>query len=360
MRSSPVHLFTPLTLRQVTLPNRIGVSPMCQYSCQDGEIAPWHLVHLGSRAVGGAGLILVEASAVSPEGRISPSDSGLWNDRQAELWRPVVDFLKAHGAVPGIQLAHAGRKASTDVPWKGGQPLSPEQGGWPVVGPSALPFSAAHPTPSALTEEGLEQVVEDFLAAAARALRAGFQVVELHMAHGYLLHSFLSPLSNQRQDAYGGDLEARMRFPLRVASAVRRAWPESLPLFVRVSATDWVEGGWDPQQCLIFAERLKSLGVDLIDCSSGGASPEQKITAGAGYQVGFATHLRKSGLPTAAVGEISEAAQAETILASGLADLILLGRASLRDPYWPLNAARTLGARFEPRPQYARGYLTPS
>jgi 2,4-dienoyl-CoA reductase-like NADH-dependent reductase (Old Yellow Enzyme family) len=356
VRSSPVALFTPLTLRQVTLPNRLGVSPMCQYSCQEGEIGPWHTVHLGSRAVGGAGLILAEATAVHPQGRISPADCGLWNDRQAELWRPLVDFLQEHGAVPGIQLAHAGRKAATDLPWQGGRPLSSEQGGWPVVGPSAVPFSSAHQTPTPLTSEQLDGVLDDFVAAAQRAHSAGFQVVELHMAHGYLLHSFLSPLSNRREDEYGGDLEGRMRFPLRVAEAVRAAWPNTLPLFVRLSCTDWVEGGWDLEQSRVFVHRLKELGVDLVDCSSGGTSLEQQIPTGAGYQVGFAASLRQVGLPTAAVGEISEPVQAETILATGQADLILLGRASLRDPYWPLKAARTLGARWQPRPQYARGY----
>ena len=359
MRSSPVKLFTPLVLRGVTLPNRIGVSPMCQYSCQDGEITSWHLVHLGSRAVGGAGLIIVEASAVSPEGRISPADSGLWNDRQRDLWMPVVEFLKQHGAVPAIQLAHAGRKASSDLPWKGGKPLSDQQGGWPVVAPSPVAFSKDHRTPIELDAIGLRKVVDDFVAATRRAKDAGFQIVELHMAHGYLLHEFLSPLSNQRDDQYGGGLEAWMRFPLQVARAVRKEWPDDLPLFVRLSVSDWVEGGWDAEQSLTFARHLKDQGVDLIDCSSGGSSPDQKITAGAGYQVRFATKVRESGLPTAAVGEITEAAQAETILATEQADLILLARASLREPYWPQKAAQTLGAAWQPPPQYARGHLKP-
>lgn len=330
---------------------------MCQYSCHDGEITSWHLVHLGSRAVGGAGLIIAEASAVSPEGRISPGDSGLWNNRQAELWRPVVDFLKQHGTVPAIQLAHAGRKAATDLPWRGGKPLSDEQGGWPVFAPSALAFSEAHRTPEALDAGGMAKVIADFAAATRRAREAGFQVVEIHMAHGYLLHEFLSPLSNHRQDQYGGDLEARMRFPLEVARAVRAEWPDELPLFARLSVSDWVEGGWDPEQSLALALRLKEAGVDLIDCSSGGSSLQQKISAGAGYQVPFAARLRESGLPTAAVGEITEAAQAETILATGQADLILLARASLREPYWPQKAAQTLGAAWQPPPQYARGHL---
>jgi 2,4-dienoyl-CoA reductase-like NADH-dependent reductase (Old Yellow Enzyme family) len=332
---------------------------MCQYSCQNGEVTSWHLVHLGSRAVGGAGLILTEASAVCPEGRISPGDSGFWNERQAELWKPIVEFLGQHNTVAGIQLAHAGRKAATDLPWKGGKPLSDSQGGWPVVGPSAIPFSAAHRTPEALTTTQIEGVVQDFRTAAQRALKVGFQVVELHMAHGYLMHEFLSPLSNRREDEYGGDLEGRMRFPLQVARAVREVWPQDLPLFARLSVSDWVPGGWDPESSLQLALRLKEEGVDLIDCSSGGSSLEQKILSGAGYQVPFATHLKASGLATAAVGEISEAVQAETILATGQADLILLGRASLREPYWPLKAAQTLGAAWSPPPQYARGYLKP-
>lgn len=360
MRSTPVQLFTPLKLRGVTLPNRIGISPMCQYSCQDGLANAWHMVHLGSRAVGGAGLILTEASAVSPEGRISPSDAGLWNDQQAEAWAPIVAFLKEHGSVPAIQLAHAGRKAGTDLPWKGGKPLSDEEGGWPVVGPSEVPFSRQHRTPREMSLDELRAMTENFVAAAQRAHQAGFQVVELHMAHGYLLHEFLSPLSNHRRDEYGGDLEGRMRFPLEVAHAVRAIWPDELPLLVRISVSDWVEGGWDPEQSLLFALRLKEAGVDLIDCSSGGSSLEQKIVAGAGYQVPFSMKVRESGLPTAAVGEITEPAQAETILVSGQADLILLARASLREPYWPIRAAQALGAAWTPPNQYARGYFKPS
>jgi 2,4-dienoyl-CoA reductase-like NADH-dependent reductase (Old Yellow Enzyme family) len=357
MRSSPVQLFTPLTLRGVTLPNRIGISPMCQYSCRDGEINEWHTVHLGSRAVGGAGLVMAEATSVSPEGRISAGDSGLWNDRQAKLWEPVVAFLREHGAVAGIQLAHAGRKASVDVPWRGGKPLSQAEGGWRVLGPSPVPFSPAHQTPEELSIPAMKAIVADFEAAARRAEQAGFQVLELHMAHGYLLHEFLSPLSNARTDEYGGELENRMRFPLELATAVRRIWPEDRPLLARLSVSDWVEGGWDVEQSLQFAGQLKDVGLDLIDCSSGGSSPEQKISTGAGYQVPFAARLRQVGLPTAAVGEISEPAQAETIVATGQADLVLLARASLRDPYWPLKAAQALGAAWSPPPQYERGYL---
>lgn len=356
MRSTPVQLFTPLKLREVTLPNRIGVSPMCQYSSHDGFPNSWHMVHLGSRAVGGAGLIITEAAAVVPEGRISPSDVGLWNDEQAEAWEPIVSFIKEHGSVPAIQLAHAGRKAGTDLPWKGGKPLSDEQGGWPVVAPSAIPFSPEHRTPSELSADEIQALTDRFAASARRAQKAGFLAVELHMAHGYLLHEFLSPLSNQRTDEYGGTLEKRMRFPLEVARQVRAVWPQELPLLVRISVSDWVEGGWDPEQSLTFALRLKELGVDLIDCSSGGSSLEQKITAGAGYQVPFSAKVRQSGLPTAAVGEISEPAQAETILATEQADLILLARASLREPYWPIRAAQALGAAWKPVNQYARAY----
>ncbi len=330
---------------------------MCQYSCRDGEVDSWHLVHLGSRAVGGAGLILAEATAVRPEGRISPADSGLWNDQQGERWRPIVEFLKEQGSVPGIQLAHAGRKAAVDLPWNGGRPLAESEGGWPVVAPSALAFSSAHQTPSALTLAQMEVIADAFRSSARRAEKAGFQVLEVHMAHGYLLHEFLSPLSNDRQDGYGGSLQGRMRFPLEVARAVREEWPEHLPLFVRLSVSDWMEGGWDLEQSLTLASSLKDIGVDLVDCSSGGLCLEQRITAGAGYQVGFASALKTMGLPTAAVGEITEPAQAETILATGQADLILLGRASLREPYWPLKAARALGAACRPPQQYARGYL---
>lgn len=329
---------------------------MCQYSCQDGEVNSWHMVHLGSRAQGGAGLIIAEASAVSPEGRISPADSGLWNDRQAELWKPITAFLEEQGSVPAMQLAHAGRKAATDLPWKGGKPLSSEQGGWPVIGPSPVAFSPAHQTPEEMSVDEIARVIGDFRAAAVRALDAGFKMVELHMAHGYLMHAFLSPLSNKRTDEYGGDLDGRMRFPLQVTRAVREVWPDSLPLFARLSVSDWVEGGWDVESSVELARRLKEEGVDLIDCSSGGSSLEQNIVAGAGYQVKFAASVKAAGLPVAAVGEITEAAQAETILATGQADLILLARASLREPYWPQKAAQTLGAAWTPPPQYARGY----
>lgn len=350
------HLFTPCVQRSLTIPNRIGVSPMCQYSCQEGRVGDWHLVHLGSRAVGGAGLVMAEATAVLPEGRISPGDAGLWSDDQVAGWVPVVDFLRQHGTVPGIQLAHAGRKASTDLPWRGGRPLAPGQGGWTVVGPSAVPFSESYPTPRALEASELPILVEAFCAAAERARRAGFQVVEIHMAHGYLLHEFLSPLSNRREDDYGGDLEGRMRFPLQVVEAVRRVWPAELPLWVRLSVTDWVEGGWDPDQSLVLATRLKALGVDLLDCSSGGSSLQQQIAPGPGYQVPLAARMRQSGLATATVGEILEPAQAETILATGQADMVMLGRTSLREPYWPWRAAQSLGVARPLPPQYARAF----
>lgn len=349
-------LFSPLTLRHVTFRNRVFVSPMCQYSSRDGLPNDWHLVHLGSRAVGGAGMVMVEASAVSPEGRISPDDSGLWSARHATAFRPIVDFIAAQGAVPGIQIAHAGRKASTDAPWLGGKPLGPEDRGWQPLGPSPIPFAPDHPVPSALEPAQLAGLVDQFARAARHARSAGFRVIEIHAAHGYLLHSFLSPLSNQRSDDYGGTLDNRMRFPLEVVRAVRDEWPETLPLLVRISTSDWIEGGWDLEQSIVFARELKAAGVDLVDCSSGALSPAQKIPLGPGYQVPFAAAIRREvGIPTGAVGLITDPAQAEQILVTGQADAVLLGRALLRDPYWPLHAARALGVRpdYLPR-QYLR------
>lgn len=335
-------LFEPLTLRGITLPNRIGVSPMCQYSCEDGFATDWHLVHLGSRAVGGAGLVLTEAAAVSPEGRISPQDLGLWSDAHAEPLARIAAFIRSQQAVPGIQLAHAGRKASRSRPWEGDRWLEASEGGWMPLAPSPLPYGPV-PPPRAMDVEDLAAVKAAFVAAARRAVDAGFQVVELHAAHGYLLHEFLSPLSNHREDAYGGSPDARMRFPLEVTEAVRAAMPEALPLLVRVSATDWVEGGWTLEDTVAYAARLKALGVDLVDCSSGGLDPGARITSGPGYQVPFAEAVRReTGIPTAAVGLISVPPQAEAILQAGQADLILLGREELRDPYWPLHAADAL------------------
>ncbi|HWP35068.1 MAG TPA: NADH:flavin oxidoreductase/NADH oxidase [Thermodesulfobacteriota bacterium] len=348
-------LFTPLALRGIEFRNRIFVSPMCQYSSDEGLPTDWHLVHLGSRAVGGAGLVMVEATAVVPEGRISPWDSGIWSDRHAEAFRRIVAFVKAQGAVAGIQLAHAGRKASVEVPWRGGRPIPPGAGGWQPVAPSPVPFAEGYPVPRALTEADIEEVVAAFAAAARRALAAGFEVVEIHMAHGYLLHEFLSPLSNRRTDGYGGSLERRARLPLRVAAAVREAWPAHLPLFVRISATDWVEGGWDLPQAVQFARWLKELGVDLVDCSSGGLVPTARIPVGPGYQVPFAAAIRReAGIATGAVGLITAPEQAEQIVATGQADAVLLARELLRHPYWPLHAARALGVDFPWPPQYER------
>ena len=348
-------LFTPLTLRSVTFRNRIFVSPMCQYSSREGLPTDWHLVHLGSRAVGGAGLVMVEATAVSPEGRISPDDSGIWSDTHAEAFLPISRFIRENGAAPGIQLAHAGRKGSCTLPWLGGGPLGPESCGWQPLAPSPLPFAAGHPTPRPLSGADLDAIEAQFRAATRRSLAAGFQVVEVHMAHGYLLHEFLSPLVNRRDDDYGGPLENRMRFPLRVARAVREEWPQDLPLFVRISSTDWVEGGWDIAQSVILARRLKEVGVDLIDCSSGFVVPDEPVPFGPGFQVPFAATVRsEAGIATGAVGFITDPAQAEQIVATGQADAVLLAREMLRDPYWPLHAARSLGVDVPWPNQYLR------
>ncbi len=348
-------LFAPLTLRGVTFRNRIFVSPMCQYSCVDGMPTDWHLVHLGSRAVGGAGLVIAEATAVSPEGRISPSDAGIWSDAHRQAFARIAAFVRAQGAVPGIQLAHAGRKASTEVPWKGRGMVPPSAGGWETVAPSALPFSPTYPQPRALSLDDLDLVEAQWSTATGRAREAGFDVVEIHAAHGYLLHEFLSPLSNLRIDDYGGSLENRMRFPLRIVRAVRAAWPGKLPLFVRISATDWADGGWDIEQSVQFARAVRELGVDLIDCSSGGLASHQKIPAAPGYQVPFADRIRRDAqIATAAVGLITESSQANEILASGRADAVILARAMLRDPYWALHAAQELGVAMRWPDQYLR------
>ena len=349
-------LHTPITLRGVEFRNRAWVSPMCQYSSLDGVPNAWHLVHLGARAVGGAGAVIVEASGVTPEGRISPDDSGIWSDAQVEAFKPITAFIGEHGAVPGIQIAHAGRKASTDAPWRGGRPLGADERGWQVVGPSPVAYGDGWHLPHELTAAEIGDVVEAFAAAARRSLAAGFRLLEVHAAHGYLLHEFLSPLSNLRSDEYGGDFAARTRLLLEVVQAVRAAWPAELPLSVRVSASDWVDGGWSLTDSIELAKRLGPLGVDLVDCSSGGLSPAQEIPLGPGYQVPFASAIRLgAGIATAAVGLITEAAQAEEILASGEADVILLGRESLRDPSWPLRAAAELGVDSEAWPrQYLR------
>jgi len=348
-------LFSPLKLRELTFRNRVFVSPMCMYSSDDGLPNDWHRVHLGSRAVGGAGLVMVEASAVTPEGRITPWDSGIWSDAHAQAFAPIVRFIKANGAVPGIQLAHAGRKASTNRPWLGGKPLAPDQGGWQVIGPSPVPFDEGHPTPRQMTPADIDHAVADFAAAAQRAVTAGFEVVEIHMAHGYLCHEFLSPLSNHRTDDFGGSLENRMRFPLRVAREVRATWPRHLPVFVRISATDWVPGAWDLPDSIELAKRLKDLSIDLIDCSSGGNAPRARIPQTPGYQVPFAQAIRRdAALPTGAVGLITDAHQAEEVVSTGKADAVLLAREMLRDPYWPLHAATTLKADVKWPDQYAR------
>ena len=336
-------LFSPFRLRELESRNRIVMSPMCQYSAENGFANHWHQVHYGSRAAGGAGLIIVEATAVSQEGRISPADLGLWDDHHIEALKPIANFIKAQGAVSAIQIAHAGRKACTDRPWLGGKPIPLTAGGWQPIAPSALSFTKAHNKPRSMDISDIDNVVAAFSAAAQRALRAGFDVVDVHMAHGYLLHEFLSPLSNQREDEYGGEFANRARLPLRVVQAVREVWPEHLPMFVRISATDWVEGGWDLEQSVKLAGMLKDIGVDLIDCSSGGLVADAIIPAGPGYQTPFATTIRdKANIATGAVGVITEAVQAEHIIATGLADVVIIGRELLRDPYWPLHAAQKL------------------
>ena len=337
-------LFSPLTLRQLTLPNRIAVSPMCQYSAEEGMANDWHLVHLGSRAVGGAGLVIMEATAVSANGRISPEDLGIWTDGHIEPLRRITRFIEAQGSVAGVQLAHAGRKASTWQPWLGKHGSVPvAEGGWIPVGPSSIAFDPQHAVPTTLNEAGIAAVIEAFVRGTERALAAGFKVAELHAAHGYLLHQFLSPLSNQRQDAYGGSFENRIRLLLEVTRAVRAVWPEELPLLVRLSATDWVEDGWNSDETVELARRLKGLGVDLIDVSSGGTAANAEIPVGPGYQTQFAERVRReANIATGTVGMITEAVQAEHVLRTGQADLILLARELLRDPYWPLHAAEDL------------------
>jgi 2,4-dienoyl-CoA reductase-like NADH-dependent reductase (Old Yellow Enzyme family) len=349
-------LLQPLTIRGVTFRNRIVMSPMCQYSAEEGMANDWHLVHLGSRAVGGAALTMVEATAVTRDGRISPADLGIWSDAHVEPLARIVRFVRSQGAVAGIQLAHAGRKASTDAPWKGGRPLlTPEEGGWTVAGPSPLPFRPDGPVPVPLDEAGIDAVVAAFEAGARRAVAAGFQVVEIHAAHGYLLHQFLSPFSNERTDRYGGSRENRMRLTLEVAGRVRGAIPDEVPLFVRISATDWAEGGWDVEQSVELAKRLRETGVDLIDVSSGGTLPRVSIPAGPGYQVPFARRIRREAeIRTGAVGMITEPRQAEEIVAEGSADLVFLARELLREPYWPFKARRELGAPVPWPVQYER------
>jgi 2,4-dienoyl-CoA reductase-like NADH-dependent reductase (Old Yellow Enzyme family) len=347
-------LFSPLQLRALTLRNRILVSPMCQYSSEDGMPNDWHFVHLGSRAVGGASLVCVEAAAVAPEGRITPWDAGIWSAAHAQAWARCAAFIRAQGAVPAIQLAHAGRKASCDKPWHGGKPLAPAAGAWTTLGPSAIGFGS-YPPPRSMTIDEVRKTVEDFRAAARCSVDAGFDAVEVHGAHGYLLHEFCSALSNRRSDEYGGSFDNRVRLPLEVARAVREVWPQDKPVLYRISATDWFEGGWDLQQSIELCRRLKALGVDMIDVSSGGNIHEQKIRLGPGYQVPFSEAIRReAGIATAAVGLISEPVQAEQIISHGQADAVCLARALLRDPYWPRHAAKALGVDFPWPDQYKR------
>ena len=354
MASQP-HLFTPLKLREVEFRNRVFVSPMCQYSSEGGLPNDWHLVHLGSRAVGGAGLVIAEATAVTPDGRISPSDLGIWSDAHEDAFRPIVRFLKTQGAAAGIQIAHAGRKASTRAPWDGGAGIDETHGGWTPVAPSPVPFAPGSPTPHELTPDEIERLIGEFGEAARRARGAGFDVLEIHAAHGYLLHEFLSPLTNLRTDRFGGSFVNRLAFPLAVVARVREIWPAAQPLFVRISATDWVDGGWSIDDSVALAQRLKALGVDLVDCSSAGAVSHAKVPVGPGYQTPFAAAVRKeAGIATGAVGMVTSPEQAEHILATGQADVVLLAREMLRNPYWPLMAARKLGATIEWPRQYLR------
>jgi len=348
-------LLTPFAIKSVTLRNRIVISPMCQYSARDGFANDWHLVHLGSRAVGGAGLIIQEATAISPEGRISLGDLGLWNDEQKEKLKSIVSFVHAQGGAIGIQLAHAGRKASHAIPWQGGKQLSIQSGGWQSVAPSAIPFLEDTQAPEALTDEGIKKVINDFKTATARALDVGYDVLEIHAAHGYLLHEFLSPLTNNRNDLYGGSFENRIRLLLEIVKSVQEIWPEQKPLFVRISASDWAEGGWNIDESVALAKILKQEGVDVMDCSSGGAVAHQKISLGPGYQVPFAERIKKeANIITGAVGLITTAEQAEEILATGKADLILIARESLRNPYFPFQAAAQLGEDIAWPNQYVR------
>jgi 2,4-dienoyl-CoA reductase-like NADH-dependent reductase (Old Yellow Enzyme family) len=349
-------LFDELKIRDVRLSNRIAVSPMCQYSCEDGFATDWHLVHLGGRAIGGAALVMAEANAVLPEARISPQDLGIWSEAHIEPLARIAKFIHSQGSVAGIQLAHAGRKASTARPWEGGGKVTPQEGGWSdVVAPSAVAFAPNYHMPAAVTAERISAIADAFGKAAERALEAGFRVLEIHSAHGYFLHEFLSPLSNHRSDLYGGSFENRTRIVREVVAKVRRFWPERLPLFIRISATDWVEGGWDIEQAVELARSLRPLGVDLVDCSSGGNVADAKIPIGPGYQVQFAERIRRdAGVLTGAVGMITEAHQADEIVRKGKADIVLLAREMLRDPYWPLHAAAELGKPISWPAQYLR------
>src|SRR5579859_195224 len=353
---APKGLFDEIKIRDVRLCNRIAVSPMCQYSCEDGFATDWHLVHLGSRAIGGAALVIAEATAVLPEARISAQDLGIWSEAHIEPLARIAKFIQSQGSVAGIQLAHAGRKASTARPWDGGGKVTPQNGGWSdIVAPSAFAFAPNYPMPAAVTTERISAIADAFGKAAQRALEAGFRVIEIHSAHGYFLHEFLSPLSNHRSDLYGGCFENRTRIVREVVAKVRHFWPERLPLFIRISATDWVEGGWDIEQTVELARSLRALGVDLVDCSSGGNVVDAKIPMGPGYQVQFAERIRRdAGILTGAVGMITDPHQADEIIHKGHADIVLLAREMLRDPYWPLHAAAELGKPISWPAQYLR------
>jgi 2,4-dienoyl-CoA reductase-like NADH-dependent reductase (Old Yellow Enzyme family) len=351
------HLFEPLSLRGITLRNRIGVSPMCQYSCVDGMASDWHVVHHGSRAVGGAGLIIQEATAVEARGCISLNDVGLWSDKHIEPLARLNHFILEQGAVPGVQIAHAGRKAGIARLWEGGKPLTDSEGGWTPVGASALPFDEGFRVPHELSLDEIHDIQGAFRTAAQRALAADFRFLELHAAHGYLLHSFYSPLSNHRTDTYGGSFENRIRMTLETAASIREVWPDTLPLAARLSCTDWTAGGWTLEESVELARRLKALGVDLVDCSSGGNLPHATVPTGASYQVPFSESIRRGAeIATTAVGLITEPMQADEIIRNGRADLVLLGRESMRDPYWPLHAARALGQKAPVPVQYERAY----
>lgn len=356
--SSGSALFEPITMREVTARNRIVVSPMCQYSAAEGIPHEWHYIHLASRAVGGAGIVFTEATAVEPGGRISPWDVGLWSDEQENAFSKIAERVTEYGAVAGIQLAHAGRKASHRRPWERRSPIEPEAGGWEVVGPSPIPWTEGDLVPHELTRQEIGQIAERWREAAARSLRAGFRILEIHAAHGYLLHSFLSPISNRRDDEYGGSLENRMRAVIETVEAVRDAWPAELPLSVRVSATDWVEGGWNIDDTVVLADRLRGLDVDVVVCSSGGTSPDQQIDSFPGYQVPFAERVRReAGIATGAVGLLYDPYQLEEIIAEGKADLAVLARMLLWDPYWPHHAAAELGAPLALPIQYERSAI---
>lgn len=348
-------LFSKLKIRDLEFKNRIFVSPMCQYSSLGGLPNDWHFVHLGSRAIGGAGLVMAEATAVSPEGRISPDDLGIWSIEHEEAFKKITQFITSHDSLCGVQLGHAGRKASTYAPWKGTGQINPEQGGWKTIAPSPIAFAEKYPIPTEMTKLDIQSVIAQFAESSQRAVRAGFNVIELHMAHGYLIHQFLSPISNQRSDEYGGNLENRCRFALEVAKAVREVLPTGMPLFARISSTDWAEGGWNIDQSVYLVHMLKNIGVDLIDCSSGGAVMKASIPIGPGYQVIFSERIRKeTGILTGAVGLITSAEQAEQLLATGQADAVFLGREFLRDPYWPLHAAKLLRQEINWPEQYLR------